>query len=178
MPPHMTAPLQTRNIKTVFAATLTTGALMATTLMVGTVMVTPHEAKAAGDYSSSSSSESALLKAAKSSIKSQNYQDAYDQLTAGIGGDPKNADLHNLLGFSARKIGLYAESEQHYTKALSIDPKHKQALEYMGELYLTLGQIDDAEKLRARLDDVCWLGCDELDDLDQAIQDWKAKNPS
>ena len=83
-----------------------------------------------------------------------------------------------MLGFSARKIGRYDQSEQHYTKALSINPKHKQALEYMGELYLTLNKIDDAEALRERLDKICWLGCIELDDLEKAIADWKAKNQS
>lgn len=140
-------------------------------------MAVPN-AWSAGDYSSTSSSESALLKAAKKDITSENFQAAYDRLSKGIASDPENADLHNLLGFSARKIGLYDISERHYTKALSIDPKHKQALEYMGELYLTLGQVDKAKDLRDRLDKICWLGCSELDDLEKAIKDWTSKNQS
>ena len=129
-----------------------------------------------GKYSYESTSESMLLIRAKKDIRNKNYQAAYDRISAGIASDPDNADLHNLLGFSARKLMRYEASEQHYTKALDLDPKHKGALEYMGELYLTLNKIEEAEKLRERLSDVCWLGCQELKILDKAISDWKKSN--
>ena len=175
----------TPNVKTLMKAlplksTITAGCLAISLValpLLSPVVGSNPDAMAAGDYSSTPA-ESALMKAAKKDIKNNNYQSAFDRLMAGIGAEANNADFHNLLGFSARKTGRYELSEKHYTKALSLNPKHKQAMEYMGELYLTLGQIDQAEALRERLDKVCWLGCSELDDLDKAIQAWKSKNQS
>ena len=60
---------------------------------------------------------------------------AYTILEAGLASEPDNADIHNLLGFSARKMGRYEDNMKHYQKALAINPKHEIALEYMGELY-------------------------------------------
>ena len=173
MTPNMKTLSKTHSLKPFIVASV-----LASNVVMATVMMSLQPAWSAGDYSSTATSDSALMIAAKKDIKNKNYQSAYDRLMAGIGAEAGNADLHNLLGFSARKIGRYEQSEQHYTKALSINPKHKQALEYMGELYLTLNQIDDAEALRERLDKICWLGCSELDDLEKAIADWKAKNQS
>ena len=172
----MTPNMKTRS-KTISLKPFIAASVLASSLVMASAVMPVQSAWSAGDYSSTTS-DSALMIAAKKDIKNKNYQSAYDRLMAGIGAEPGNADLHNMLGFSARKIGRYDQSEQHYTKALSINPKHKQALEYMGELYLTLNQIDDAEALRERLDKICWLGCSELDDLEKAIADWKAKNQS
>jgi hypothetical protein len=36
---------------------------------------------------------------------------------------------------------------EYYERALEINPKHIQALEYQGELYLQLGEIDGAKKI-------------------------------
>lgn len=134
-------------------------------------------AAGSGDYGGSSSSKaksSDVIKAEKM-IRSGRYAEAYPLLQQEVGKDADNADIHNLLGYSARKLENYDASMAHYSKALAIDPEHKGALEYMGELYLTLDQPDEAEKLLARLEKICWLGCDEEDELRQALADWKAK---
>ena len=49
-------------------------------------------------------------------------------------------------------------------------PKHKAALEYMGELYLETDRRAKAEELLATLEKLCPQGCEELDDLRQAIE--------
>ena len=64
--------------------------------------------------------------------------------------DPDNADAWNLTGFASRKLGDYTRSEAAYDRALAINPKHKGALEYKGELYLTLGNLEGAEQMLAR----------------------------
>ena len=147
-------------------------------VLVATALTTTS-ALAAGsggsDYSSASSSSYEIKKANKA-ISAEDFPKAYSILTKAVKTSPKDADIHNLLGYSARKMGQYDASEGHYTRALELDPKHKGALEYMGELYLTLNQLDKAEALRDRLDKVCWLGCDELDELNEAIADWKSNN--
>ena len=137
---------------------------------------TPSLAASSGGYDQTPSTASAVIKKVNKSLSNGDYAKAYAMLTKEVKSSPKNADIHNLLGFSARKMGQYDASEAHYTRALELNPKHKGALEYMGELYLTLNQLDKAEALQVRLDDVCWLGCDELDQLNAAIADWKSKN--
>ncbi len=144
--------------------------------LISVVLIAPPSfAAGSSDYSSTSTTSSAMKKINKL-IKAEDFTAAYKLLSDEVKTSPKDADIHNLLGFSARKLGQYTESEAHYTRALELDPKHKGALEYMGELYLTLNQPEKTAALRARLDDVCWLGCDELDDLDAAIEAWKANN--
>jgi Flp pilus assembly protein TadD len=79
-----------------------------------------------------------------------------------------NADVHNLLGFSYRKVKNFDSAERNYQRALRLDPEHKGALEYMGELYLETNRRAQAEEMLALLDKLCPNGCEELDDLRQA----------
>lgn len=79
------------------------------------------------------------------------------------------ADVQNLLGYAYRKLGRFDESRTHYVRALTADPKHKGALEYMGELELQVGNVAAARVLLARLRGVCETGCPELDDLIEAF---------
>ncbi len=72
---------------------------------------------------------------------------------------PDNADAHNLLGFSTRKLDDLETAKKHYDRALAIDPDHKGALEYLGELYLETGDLENAEALLARLIAACPDGC-------------------
>ncbi|WP_302176056.1 lipopolysaccharide assembly protein LapB [uncultured Hydrogenophaga sp.] len=86
------------------------------------------------------------------------------------------ADWNNLMGYSLRKSGTpdLAAAERHYLEALRIDPKHRGALEYSGELYLMKGDLPKAEKQLAALDKVCFLPCEEYTDLKKAVQAFKA----
>ena len=71
-----------------------------------------------------------------------------------------------------------AESEKYYQVALEIDPKHKDALEYYGELLLMKNDLQSAEILLKRLDTVCTLGCEQYRDLKKGINTYKSKrNP-
>ena len=60
-----------------------------------------------------------------------------------------------------------------YDKALTINPNHKGALEYKGELYLTLGNLSGAEELLERLRKSCSFNCSEVKDLKDAIAAYK-----
>ena len=66
-------------------------------------------------------------------------------------------------------------SLENYKKALSIDPSHKDAHEYLGELYLRMGDLAKAEKQLKRLDSLCFFGCDQIDELKAAIAAYKKK---
>ncbi|TPN64274.1 tetratricopeptide repeat protein, partial [Mesorhizobium sp. B1-1-5] len=53
--------------------------------------------------------------------------------------------------------------------ALELQPDHKAAHEYLGELYVETGDMDKAKEQLASLEKLCPAGCDELSDLRQAI---------
>ena len=87
-----------------------------------------------------------------------------------------SADWNNLMGYSLRK-GLppdYAGADKFYSEALRIEPKHRGALEYSGELYLITGDLPKAEQRLATLDKVCTLSCEEHADLKKSVAKYKA----
>jgi tetratricopeptide (TPR) repeat protein len=109
------------------------------------------------------------LTAVRSAIKARNYDAALVQLKA-IAATSQHPDVYSLMGFALRKTGDRAQAMTYYRKALEIDPSHKGALEYQGELYVEIGQIDQAKDNLARLKRLCWFGCEERDDLAEAIE--------
>jgi len=82
----------------------------------------------------------------------------------------KEADKYNLLGFTARKSGDLNVAAEYYKKALEINPKHIQALEYQGELYLQLGEMEKAKKNLEKIKTICWFICKEKKMLEEAIK--------
>ena len=158
---------------------------LAAVIALGIAMV-PFAVKAAGSDSSSSGSSggsgytvavaSKEMRKATVMINKEDYTGALSFLEAEIAKNPDNADAWNLTGFASRKLGDYAASEVAYDKALAIDPKHKGALEYKGELYLTLGNLEGAENMFDRLNKVCFLSCKEKKQLAAAIRTYKKAN--
>ena len=86
---------------------------------------------------------------------------------------PDNADINNYFGFIYRKMGEYGKSSQFYKKALQIDPRHKGALEYQGELFIKTNKREMAEKNLALLKSICGTSCSEYKKLKKALK--KAK---
>ena len=80
-----------------------------------------------------------------------------------------NADINNLLGYTARNLKQYANAATYYTKALKIDPNHLGALEYQGELFMLTKKSAQAKKNLAKLKTLCGLTCEEYLDLKKAI---------
>ena len=74
------------------------------------------------------------------------------------------------MGYVLRKKNDLKNSAVHYEKALKINPKHLGALEYQGELFLTVGNLELAKANLEKLEKLCWLGCDEYDDLKVSIE--------
>jgi len=125
----------------------------------------------------SSKSATELLLPARNAIKAGNYEKAID-LLAEVD-QKKSADWNNLMGYSLRKQSKpnLDEAEKYYNSALNLDPSHRGALEYYGELLLIKNDLVGAENLLARLDKACRFGCEELQDLKKIIQQYKAKKP-
>jgi len=114
-------------------------------------------------------------KRAVEEIERGDYNAAIPILESIVTRVPANADALNQLGFSHRKLGEFPVAFDYYQQALAIDPNHKGANEYLGELYLEMGDLGSAQQQLAKLDDLCGVrGCEEKSVLDGRIESYKA----
>ena len=109
------------------------------------------------------------LSGVRAKIEAANYKGAIADLNGLIDRGVQHADIYNLLGYSLRKSGDTKTAMTFYKKALEFDPNHKGALEYSGELFVQLGDIERARQNEAKLRALCPTGCEELADLQRAI---------
>lgn len=119
--------------------------------------------------SDGSSTAAAPYDEAKALVDEGSYAAALPKLTMLTQSDPKNADAWNLLGFTYRKLGQLAESDAAYLQVLAINPHHRGALEYQGELFITQGKIDAAKANLKLLQGLCGQ-CEEAEDLQKALK--------
>lgn len=98
-------------------------------------------------------------------INQERYADALDALARAREAIGPHADIFNYMGFANRKLGNYETAQSYYGQALLIDPRHLGATEYLGELYLELGRIEDARHQLAQLDRLCPYSCPEREEL-------------
>tara|TARA_R110002096_G_scaffold425597_1_gene634350 strand:+ start:424 stop:879 length:456 start_codon:yes stop_codon:yes gene_type:complete len=110
-------------------------------------------------------------------IAQEKFAQAIKLLDKALTENANNADLLNLVAFCHRRLGHYEIALNYYQKALAQVPEHRAANEYLGELYLLLGQVDKAGQRLQVLDKDCFFGCDEYDQLKQAIEQYRKANP-
>jgi cytochrome c-type biogenesis protein CcmH/NrfG len=115
------------------------------------------------------------LSSVRAKIKAKDYAAALTELRD-IAEDTQQADVYNLLGYTLRKTGDFKTSLTYYTKALELQPDHKAAREYLGELYIETGNIEKAKEQLAVLAKLCPAGCEEREDLQKAISAKSASN--
>lgn len=111
---------------------------------------------------------------AKQAVQGGRFEAAIPLLNKTVEAQPKNADAWNYLGYASARLGRTDDAQGFYAKALAIDPGHKGANEYLGELHLKLGDLAGAEARLAVLDKECFFGCAEFDALEKAIAAYKA----
>ena len=109
------------------------------------------------------------LTAIRSLIASNNFSSALASLKIADRNYPNNADINNLLGYSARNLKQNKAAATYYTKALRINPNHLGALEYQGELFVVTKKISAAKSNLAKLKRLCGVNCEEYLDLKKAI---------
>jgi Flp pilus assembly protein TadD len=111
---------------------------------------------------------------ARALIAAKQWSAALDELRRV--NDIGSADWNNLMGYTLRKnpVPDLAVSERHYNEALRIDPHHRNALEYSGELYLMQGSLDKAQARLATLSAECGASCEQYATLSSAIEHYKA----
>ena len=116
------------------------------------------------------------LATARARVDASDWKGATDVLQKAVARDPGNADYHNLLAYSIRK-GPNPNMDlvfKHYGEALRINPKHRDAHEYIGEAYLMVGNVGKAKEHLAALDKLCFLPCGQFRDLKREIERYEA----
>lgn len=121
-------------------------------------------------------SVSERLSNARNYIQKNDWSRALFELNQAARDEPRNADVHNLLGYTYRKRATpdLAKAFDHYRTALRLNPDHKGAHEYIGEAYLMDHKPDEAEKHLAQIERICGgKSCDEHLALTKAIGDYR-----
>ena len=90
------------------------------------------------------------------------FQEAIDGLNEALAEREDDAELLNLIAYSHRQLKRYEIALNYYLKALEIEPDHRGANEYLGELYLHFGQLDKAMERRDVIDADCFFRCKEF----------------
>ena len=114
------------------------------------------------------------LTSIRARINAADYRGALTELK-GIADTNQHADVYNLMGFSLRKLGNYPEALTFYKKALDFNADHKGAREYLGELYVEMGDLPKAREQLAVLTKLCPQGCEEREDLEKVLAKSAAK---
>ncbi len=134
------------------------------TMLLGMAVLAPS----AGAVDVVTSRDAPDLTSVRAKLKAKDFAAALAELTPMLRTN-EHADVYNLMGFALRKTGDTRQAYTYYRKALDFDPRHKGALEYLGELYVETGQIDKARENAALLKTLCPTGCEELADLEKTI---------
>ncbi len=120
-----------------------------------------------------SSAGDAELEKAEAAVTRKDWAAAQAVLEPYTVNNPRNADGFNLLGYSLRNQKKYDESLVAYKQALTLDPQHRGAHEYIGMAYIQMGQLDKAKEHLASLYKICTFSCEEYQDLKKAIAEAK-----
>jgi Flp pilus assembly protein TadD len=99
----------------------------------------------------------------------ERYEEAIALLKLLVSDEPEDADALSLLGYSLRKSGDLDRAEGFYLRALGVEPDHRGANQYLGELYVERGRLEAARARLEVLDAVCGDSCDGRDALAAAI---------
>ncbi len=138
-------------------------------LLIMSVLSGAVYAAGSGTEVEKSPSVNELMTDAREQLKEGNYKRALALLSTVTKKKKKHADAWTLQGFAQRKLNKPVKSARAYERALVINPDHKGALAYQGELFLSLEQPDYAAANLERLSALCPDGCGELAELQAAI---------
>jgi tetratricopeptide (TPR) repeat protein len=112
--------------------------------------------------------------AGKRALVTEDWNSAIAALKLALLRDPRNADLHNFIGYAYRRLRQFGPAMQYYQQALVLNHRHRSAHEHLGELYLALEEPAKAQEQLARLEEICLVPCAEVEDLKRAIAAYSA----
>lgn len=138
------------------------------------VISTSVQANLGGD--DGDESQNADWLAGKQAVEAQQWERAVGHLSRAAAAEPNNADIQNWLGFAHRQMGNLEAAFAAYNEALKLDPRHKNAHEYIGEAYLMMNDLARAEAHLAELQRLCTpIPCEEYRELKRAVDAYKQK---
>jgi tetratricopeptide (TPR) repeat protein len=163
-------------------------ALLALAALAAATFAAPDPARAvfSGDMSPRAESSDKDYAAAIRHRKAEDWEAMVVSLNRVIKRRPWHDNAHSLLGYGYRKMHLYRMALKHYHKALELNPRHRQALAYLGMAYMQMGDVEKAEATMQRLAEVCTGialtfsdgdftdGCDEYRELRAAHEHYTA----
>ena len=142
---------------------------LALAVSVGTVGAPPATLGAGGDDTGGTDETRSAYERAVKLVEAADYEDALEILETLHLKESGNADVLNMLGFAHRKLGRVETAFDFYREALTVEPRHLGANEYLGELYLEAGELERAEERLGELANACPSGCEEREELSEAI---------
>ena len=114
-----------------------------------------------------------LFEAARDLAYNKRYDEAINLLNLAQNQDDPR--ILNFLGYSHRKLGMVEKGLTYYTAALKEDPDYTLVMEYMGEAFLQLGQVDKAREQLAEIEKRCGTDCREYAMLQTEIDKYLAQ---
>jgi tetratricopeptide (TPR) repeat protein len=139
-----------------------------------------------GDMSPRAPSGDADYAAGVKAREGKDWRGSIEALKRVVERRPWHDNAHALLGNSYRRIGEYELALAHYHRAIELNPRHRQALEYLGQAYLQMHWPEKAEETLGKLREVCRTvaltfsdgdftdGCDEYRLLRTAMETYAA----
>lgn len=105
-------------------------------------------------------------------VEERDFARARELMEPWVVSAPDDAEAWSILGFARRKTGDPDKAMEAYERALALEPMHKGANEYLGTFWLELGRPDLARERLLVLERACPQGCEERDELADAIATW------
>ncbi|NIM02149.1 MAG: tetratricopeptide repeat protein, partial [Acidobacteria bacterium] len=81
----------------------------------------------------------------------KSYKSAAASFERAVGKNPMMHEAHSDLGYALRKQGDFEASLAAYNRALEIEPRYAEAIEYRAEAYLALNRLDEAKQAYMQL---------------------------
>ncbi len=111
-----------------------------------------------------------IYQAARDLAYNRRYEEAITLLNfAQNKNDPR---ILNYLGYANRKLGRVEKGLEYYSAALKEDPDYTLVMEYMGEAFLQLDQVDKARAQLSRIERVCGRDCRDYVMLKEQIDQY------
>ncbi len=126
-----------------------------------------------GGRESSGPDVGAELAAAQKLIDAKDWNGAIAELERARRRNDRDAEVHNLLGYSLRHAGRLQEAFAQYDRALRLDPWHRGAHEYTGEAWLQAKDPAKAREHLAALKKLCGTDCEPYREPAEAIADYE-----
>lgn len=145
--------------------------LLVATALMG-VLAGPSIAQTAEKYQELSEQ---LVAEASGAMKAEQAKEAQSLYERALVANPANIDALIGLGKAHEAQGRIGSGLKYYRKALELEPNDKNALEYQALAFLKRNLRARAENNRDKLASLCTDGCDELETVTSAIEEFSAR---